>query len=111
MNFSKNSSNFFRGKTFKSFFQNKYSCSFFNSNLNKSSTRNFVTFSNLFFMASLQKLILTSKSIGMQTSSLMIGSTVQNGESILESSLLSLEKLAEGPNALSELIIIAKSNQ
>lgn len=110
MNFTRNTSHFFRGKTIKSFCQNKYSCSFFNSNLNKFTSRNFVTFSNLFFLSSIQKLVLTSRSLGMQASSVITGTSLQSGENALESSLVSLEKLAGSTSNLNELILLAKSN-
>lgn len=110
MNFTRNTSHFFMGKTIKSFCQNKLSCNFFNSNLNKFSSRNFITFSNLFFLTSIQKMVLTSRALGMQASSIITGNAMQGGENPLESSLLNLEKLSEGTNNMNELILFAKSN-
>lgn len=109
MNFTRNTSHFFKGKTIKSFCQNKYSCNFFNSNLNKFTSRNFVTFTNLFFLSSIQKLVLTSRSLGMQATSVITGDSLQSGENALESSLVNLEKLAGSTSNLNELILLAKS--
>ncbi len=110
MNFTRNTSHFFRGKTIKSFCQNKYSCSFFNSTLNKFSSRSFVTFTNLFFLSSIQKLVLTSRSLGMQASSVVTGNSLQSVENPLESSSVCLEKLSGSTSNLNELILLAKSN-
>jgi hypothetical protein len=109
MNFTRNSSQFFKGKTIKSFCQNKFSCNFFNSKLNKFSSKNFITFSNLFFLTSIQKMVLTSRSLGMQASSIITGSIMQGGENPLESSATNLEKLSQGINNMNECILFAKS--
>lgn len=109
MNFTRNTSHFFRGKTIKSFCQNKYSCSFFNSKLNKFTSGSFISFSNLFFLSSIQKLVLTSKALGVQASSVLTGDSLQSGENALESSIVSLDKLAGSTSNLNELILLAKS--
>lgn len=110
MNFTRNTSHFFSRKSIKSFCQNKYSCNFFNSNLNKFTSRNFVTFSNLFFLSSIQKLVLTSRSLGLQSSNVISGDLLQSGENALESSLVSVEKLTGSTSNLNELILLVKSN-
>lgn len=110
MNFGKTSSNFFRGKTLKSFYQNKYSCKFFSSNLNRFSTKNFITFSNLFFTASIQRLIISSRSIsGTQASKLLVGEGVNKGENLDASCNANLDKICDGVNSLAEALLLAKS--
>jgi len=55
-------------------------------------------------------MVLTSRALGMQASSIITGNAMQGGENPLESSLLNLEKLSEGTNNMNELILFAKSN-
>lgn len=109
MNFPRNTSHFFKAKTIRSFCQNKFSCNFFNSNLNKFSTKNFVSFSNLFFLSTIQKMILTSRSLGISTSAALVGKCLQSGKAELETSLVNLENYSKGVFEMSELINLLKS--
>lgn len=96
-NFSRNASNnFFKGKTMKNFINNKFSCGFLSYNLNKISTKNFINFSNAFFLKKIQLTILANKSLSSSAiAKLIIGeeSSLEN----LENSLAVLnENLLEG---------------
>lgn len=110
MNFSRGTSHFFKTRTIKNFCQNKYSCSFFSSNLNKISSRNFITFSNLFYLSSIQKMVLASRSLGMQVSSMINGNSAQSGENALESSIINIDQLASGTLNLSDMVLWRKVN-
>ena len=106
MNFSKNTSSFFRGKTMKNFMNNKFSCSFFTHNMHKVTSKNFIMFSNAFFLNNIQTMIIANKSLSTtQISKLMIGdeSSGENLETLNEN-------LSEG-NFISEFLIANKSKQ
>ena len=110
MNFSRNTSNFFRGKTMKNFMNNKLSCSFFTYNMNKVSSKNFVMFSNAFFLNSMQKNIILNKSLSSaQISKLMIGEA-SLGENLENSSSGINENLSDG-NFISEFLITNNSKK
>ncbi len=107
MNFTRNSSYFFRRNTIKSFCQNKFSCNFFN--INKFSSKNFMSFTNTFFLTSISKMVITSKSLGMQATGIIMGNSLLNGENSLESSLINIEKLTENSNNINDFILSIKS--
>lgn len=107
MNFSrKASSNFFKGKTIKSFMNNKFSCSFLNNNMNKKifNTRNFIMLSNAFFLNNIQRVLLANKSLNSNgAEKLMIGEESQK-ENLENSSSIIIENLLEG-KFISEFLI------
>ena len=110
MNFSRNSSNFFHGKKMKNIILNKFSCKFFNSNLYNTGSKNFINFSNFYFMSNLQRMVILSKFMSsIEVSKLMIGELTQKGESLLESTSLNVEEIGDGTNKLSDLILLSKS--
>ncbi len=89
---------------------NKYSSSFFSYNMFKisSNSKNFIMFSNAFFLNTMQKNIILNKSLSSgQISKLMIGDQSQ-GEN-LENPLSGInENLSEG-NFLSDFLIANRS--
>lgn len=112
MNFGKSSSFFFSRKTLRSFYQSKNSCKFFSRYLNSFSTKKFVRISNIFFAASIQRLMISyGSNSGIQVSKLMIGNDIQIVNTINKSFITILEQMSGSANAYSDFLMMVNSTK
>lgn len=54
-------------------------------------------------------MVLASRSLGLQVSSIITGNSIQSGENALESSIINIDQLGSGTFNLTEMVLLAKS--
>lgn len=108
MNFGRASSNFFRGNTMKNMFNSKTSFKF--TSFNSFQTKNFVNFSNSYFLLNVKNLMnITKTASPIQISKLVLGSTKNATGETEEVSLSQVDLIGMSLSPNNEFSVITKS--